>query len=91
MRAGTARTAVAAAPALARPAATHTEAVRLTDFWFRMRAQFGDAYADSVARDQVLATLGSRTVHEALEAGDDPKTVWQAVCEHFGVPRSRRH
>ncbi len=69
----------------------HTGRVRLTDFWSRMHAQFGDVYADSVARDQVLAALGSRTVHEALEAGDDPKAVWQAVCEHFGVPRAKRH
>ncbi len=65
--------------------------MRLTEFWDRMGQQFGTAYADSVARDQVLSTLDSRTVHEALEAGDDPKDVWWAVCEHFDVPKAKRH
>jgi Protein of unknown function (DUF3046) len=65
--------------------------VRLTDFWARMREQFGTAYAPSVARDQVIAGLGSRSVDEALAAGEDPKTVWLAVCEHFEIPVTSRH
>jgi Protein of unknown function (DUF3046) len=64
--------------------------VRLTVFWDRMRAQFGEAYADSVAKDQVLAALGDRTVNQALADGDDPKTVWQAVCDTFEVPERLR-
>ncbi|MBO0835460.1 MAG: DUF3046 domain-containing protein, partial [Actinobacteria bacterium] len=28
--------------------------MRLTVFWARMRAQFGDVYAESVAQDYVL-------------------------------------
>ena len=54
--------------------------MRLTEFWSRMEGAFGAAYADSYARDQVLATLGGRTVHEALNDGDDAKQVWRAVC-----------
>jgi hypothetical protein len=65
--------------------------VRLTDFWWRMDEQFGRAYAASVARDQVIGRLGSRSVNEALAAGDDPKTVWRAVCEHFEIPVAQRH
>lgn len=65
--------------------------MRLTDFWGRMDAQFGAAYATSVARDQVIGRLGSRTVDEALAAGEDPKTVWRAVCEHFEIPMAARH
>jgi hypothetical protein len=60
--------------------------VRLTEFWTRMRAQFGDVYADSVAKDHVLAGLGSRTVNQALAEGEDAKVVWRAVCEAFRVP-----
>ena len=41
-------------------------AVRLTEFWERMNAQFGEMYAQSVAKDQVLAQLGDRTVSQAL-------------------------
>jgi len=36
--------------------------VRLTAFWERMNAQFGEAYAQSVAKDYVLAGLGGRTI-----------------------------
>ena len=55
-----------------------------------MRAQFGDSYADSVAKDFVLAGLGGRTVNQALADGVDAKTVWRAVCEVFDVPERLR-
>ncbi|MFL6139145.1 MAG: DUF3046 domain-containing protein [Frankiaceae bacterium] len=60
--------------------------MRLTEFWTRMQGQFGPAYADSYARDQVLAELGGRTVMEALDQGDDVKVVWRAVCRAVDVP-----
>ena len=64
--------------------------MRLTEFWRRMDARFGAAYARSYAADQVLATLGSRTVLQALEEGDDTKAVWRAVCEATNAPASER-
>jgi hypothetical protein len=57
--------------------------VRLTDFWYRMGLVFGEAYARSVASDQVLATLGGRTVDEALASGEQTVTVWRAVIAAF--------
>lgn len=66
------------------------DAVRLTEFWARMNRQFGSAYAESVARDQVLTTLGGRTAAESLAAGEDVKLVWRAVCEAFDVPARHR-
>ena len=65
-------------------------AVRLSEFWTRMRAQFGDTYASSVAKDHVLAALGERTVDQALADGVDAKTVWRAVCKEFDVPPNLR-
>ena len=65
--------------------------MRVTQFWERMREQFGPAYADAVARDQVIGSLGGLSPQAALEAGIDPKTVWLAVCEHFEVPPRLRH
>ena len=64
--------------------------VRLTEFWARMRAQFGDTYAESVAKDHVIAALGSRTVSQALADGEDVKTIWRAVCDAFRVPERMR-
>jgi hypothetical protein len=54
-----------------------------------MEKQFGAAYADSYARDQVLATLGGRTVHQALKDGDDTKDVWRAVVAAQDAAESR--
>lgn len=64
--------------------------VRLTEFWARMRQQFGDVYADSVAADHVLSDLGSRTVNQALADGVEVKRIWLAVCEAFRVPERQR-
>jgi len=64
--------------------------VRLTDFWDRMRKHFGAAYADSFARDFVLAELGGRTVHEALAQGVETVEVWRAVCRTVDVPAKLR-
>ena len=55
-----------------------------------MRAQFGDAYAESVAKDYVLSGLGGRTVSKALADGEDAKVVWRAVCDTFNVPDTLR-
>jgi hypothetical protein len=60
--------------------------MRLTEFWARMNRQFGSAYADSVARDHVIAGLGGVTVEAALARGDDAKSVWEAVCNEFDLP-----
>jgi Protein of unknown function (DUF3046) len=68
----------------------YPDAVRLTVFWEKMRGQFGEAYAASVAKDYVLAGLGGATVNQALAAGKEPKTVWLAVCEAFEIPEEAR-
>jgi len=55
-----------------------------------MRAQFGEEYAESVAKDYVLSNLGGRTVNKALADGEDAKVIWRAVSETFNVPESLR-
>lgn len=55
-----------------------------------MNAQFGEAYAQSVAKDFVLAGLGGRTVERALADGEDAKKVWRAVSDAFNVPENLR-
>jgi hypothetical protein len=64
--------------------------VRLTEFWERMAAFFGEAYAQSVAKDHVLSGLGGRSANRALADGEDAKVVWRAVCEAFSVPDALR-
>lgn len=55
-----------------------------------MSDEFGQGYAGSLAHDQVLAAVGGRTAIQALEAGESPRAVWEAVCETMDVPPERR-
>jgi Protein of unknown function (DUF3046) len=64
--------------------------VRVTAFWDRMRTQFGEVYAQSLAKDYVFESLGGRTVERALADGVDVKMIWRAVCEAFEVPENLR-
>jgi len=59
--------------------------MRLTEFWRRMNLHFGEAYAESFARDHVMTELGGRTVSQALDAGWEAKDVWRVVCDTQGV------
>lgn len=64
--------------------------MRLTDFWERMVALHGPAYAESYARFQVLTGLGGRTVEQALSDGEPAKEVWRVVCEASDAPARLR-
>ncbi|GAA3964734.1 DUF3046 domain-containing protein [Thermobifida alba] len=60
--------------------------MRLSRFWQLMYEQFGETYAESLARDHVIEELGSRTVRQALDDGVGAKEVWRAVCRTFDLP-----
>jgi hypothetical protein len=77
-----------AAPRAGRPASV--EGVRLQEFWFRLREQFGSMRAESVARDHIFSSLGGQSAVDAIDAGLPVRTVWLAVCEEFDVPRKDR-
>jgi hypothetical protein len=64
--------------------------MRHTEFWARMEAALGEAYATSWARSHVMGALGERTAVEALAAGYTPKEVWRVVWETLGLPPSQR-
>jgi hypothetical protein len=55
-----------------------------------MEQALGPAYARTWAEQQVMSSLGGRTVTEALEAGESPKQVWAAVWERLELPPSER-
>ena len=55
-----------------------------------MDEQFGSTYAQSVAKDYVIAGLGGRTVMQALADGENVKLIWRAVCAAFDVPERLR-
>ena len=61
--------------------------MRLTVFWERMNEQFGEGYAESVAKDYVMAELGGRTIEQALADGD----VLEAMRRDKKVVHGRLH
>ncbi|MEW2048132.1 DUF3046 domain-containing protein [Streptomyces sp. NPDC005476] len=64
--------------------------MRLTVFWQRMDEHFGTGYAETFARDHVMAELGGRTVRDALADGWEAKDVWRVVCMVMNVPQEMR-
>ena len=64
--------------------------MRHTEFWARMEQALGSSYAQTWAREHVMSRLGGRTVVQALESGETPKTVWRAVWEALELPASER-
>jgi len=64
--------------------------VRHTEFWDRMESALGSSYARTWSREHVMADLGGLTVSEALDAGETPKVVWQAVWRALELPASER-
>lgn len=64
--------------------------MRHTEFWNRMDAALGEAYARVWADSIVLRDLGGRTVQEALSSGAEPKHVWRAVWAALELPAHER-
>ncbi|MFM6939703.1 MAG: DUF3046 domain-containing protein [Rhodoluna sp.] len=56
-----------------------------------MNDEFGQGYAEVVAKDLVLTDHGDRSGEQLLAIGEDPKVVWLAICRASGVPKSRWH
>ena len=62
-----------------------------SEFWLRMEQHLdGFHYARVWADSHVMSELGGRTVTQALDAGEPPKTVWRVVHATLGLPPSER-
>lgn len=64
--------------------------MRHTEFWKRLESAVGPARTRAWASSHVMPALGNRTAVEALEAGEDPKTVWAVVHRTLELPESQR-
>ncbi len=47
-------------------------------------------YGRSLSRDQRMPKLANMTVVEALDAGEEPRMVWNVLCDQMEVPDSKR-
>jgi hypothetical protein len=57
--------------------------LKLTDLWSRLEQTFGEAYAHSVASDQVFSALGGRTIEQALADHLEVQSIWRAVVAAY--------
>ena len=64
--------------------------MRYSEFWELVTDVFGPPMGRTLVRDQVIGALGDRTCEEALAAGEDPKTLWRALCDAMDVPQADR-
>jgi hypothetical protein len=64
--------------------------VRLREFWQLVDEVFGRAHGRALAHDLVLTVLDGRAAVVALEDGEEPRTVWHALCDAMEVPDALR-
>jgi hypothetical protein len=65
--------------------------MRLSEFWYAINTEFGEAYGRVLVDDVVIAELGDRTAAGALKGGVPARTVWLALCRTMDVPPARWH
>lgn len=61
-----------------------------SEFWELVDEVFGRSYGRSLARDQKLTALENRTPIEALEAGEEPRVVWNVLCDQMEISDAKR-
>ena len=60
------------------------------EFWQLLEEVLGRSYGRALAHDQVLDRLEGMTAIEALAAGEEPRVVWNVLCDQMNIPDSRR-
>ena len=64
--------------------------MREREFWELLEEVFGRTYGRSLSRDQRMPKLANMTVVEALDAVEEPRVVWNVLCDQMEVPDSKR-
>ena len=60
-----------------------------SELWRAIDTVYGSAYGRSLVQDLVLTGLG-RTAQEALDAGESPRRVWDALCDETQASERQR-
>lgn len=64
--------------------------MRESELWARLGEFLAADYLPTWADSVVHASIGGRTVRQALEDGIAIRQVWLAACESLDVPLTRR-
>ena len=60
-----------------------------SELWRAVDTVYGSAYGRSLVQDLVLTGLG-RTAQEALDEGESPRRVWDALCDETQASERQR-
>lgn len=63
--------------------------MRLTEFHQLVADEFGDTKGKWVVSSHVFPGEG-KTAGELIDAGVDPRIVWDRLCDAFDIPEGRR-
>ena len=64
--------------------------MREREFWELLEEVFGRTYGRSLSRVQRMPKQANITLVEALGAGEEPRVVWNVLCDQMEVPDSKR-
>ncbi|WP_182049208.1 DUF3046 domain-containing protein [Changpingibacter yushuensis] len=62
--------------------------MRESEFWAAVDWVYPNGRGHSLAEDLVLSALGDVSPREALDAGENPQRVWEAMCDAMDLPSS---
>lgn len=63
--------------------------MKLSQFHSLLRDEFGDGLAAVLLSDTRLTEFADLTPSQLLDAGEEPRIVWLAICRSQGVPKER--
>lgn len=64
--------------------------MREREFWELLEEVFGREFGRSIAKDQELQKLDGMSAREAIDAGVEPRIVWNVLCDHMNTPDNKR-
>lgn len=64
--------------------------VQEREFWQLLEEVLGRSYGRALAHDQSLTELRGMTVVEALNAGEEPRVIWNVLCDQMNILDSER-
>ena len=64
--------------------------MRHSEFRQLVEEVLGPQVGRALVQDLALDALGDRTAAQAIDAGEDLRTVWRALCDAMEVPEARR-
>ena len=61
----------------------------LSRFYELVQDEFGEQFSEVILSDTRLDRLADQTPRQLIQAGEDPRVIWLAICQQLNVPADR--